>query len=68
MIHPYDRRFEPEGLALNISRLFELCRDNKCAWNSLFVEIVHVMQTARRAGASVRQGFNDKISPGHDFL
>lgn len=68
MRRPDDGGLEAEGLALGFGRVLELGGDDETAGNAAVVEILDVMQTARRAGASIGERGDDKIGFGGDCL
>ncbi|MFT5450405.1 MAG: hypothetical protein ACI9DC_005611, partial [Gammaproteobacteria bacterium] len=60
--------FEAEGLRLHLRRVLEFRRDHEAAGNTAIVQILDVMQTARRAGPSIGQCRDHNIGFGRDRL
>ena len=56
-------RFGPGGRTFD-----ELRRCHTHSRNSAFLEVCHVMRTARNAGASIGQSFDDEVDFGGDLL
>jgi hypothetical protein len=68
MWYEHIRWVSPETLRLHGSGIDELGRRNTDRRNSAGFEIRKVMRTARRAGASVSQAFDDDVHLTHDLL
>ena len=68
MRHEHIGRVGPQTLRLHGSGIDELGGGNTDRRNSAGFEIREVMRTARRAGASVSQAFDDDINLAHDLL
>ena len=68
MRHEHIGRVGAQTLRLHGSGIDELGRSNTHRRNSAGFEIRKVMRTARRAGASVSQAFDDDIHLAHDLL
>jgi hypothetical protein len=68
MRNEYVSRVGPETLRLHGSGIDELGSGNADRRNSAGFEICKVMRTARRAGASVGQPFDDEVHFAHDLL
>ena len=68
MRHEDTVRMEAERLALRARGSFEDVGGNKTPGNAATVEILDVMQTARRARSSVRQTFNHHRAFAGNFL
>jgi hypothetical protein len=68
MRHKHVRRVGPQTLRLHRSGIDELGSRNTNRRNSAGFEIRKVMRTARRAGASVSQAFDDDVHLADDLL
>jgi hypothetical protein len=68
MRHEHISRVGAQTLRLHGSGIDELGGGNTDRRNSAGFEICEVMRTARRAGASVSQAFDDEIDFAHDLL
>jgi hypothetical protein len=68
MRHEHIGRVGPQPLRLHGGRIDELGRGNTDRRNSAGFEIRKVMRTARRAGASVSQAFDDEVHLAHNLL
>ena len=64
MRRPDDTGLETERFGLKFRRITEFGRHHEAAGNAAVVEILDVMQTARRARASIGQRGNHQISFG----
>jgi hypothetical protein len=68
MRHKHISRVSPETPRLHGCGIDELGSGNANRRNSAGLEIRKVMRTARRAGASVSQPFDDDVHLAHDLL
>ncbi len=68
MLHEHIRRIGAKRLRLRGGGIDELGGSDTDRRNSVGLEIRQVMRTARRAGASVRQPFDDDVHFAHDLL
>ena len=68
MRHEHIGRVGAQTFRLHGRSIDELGRGNTDRRNSTGFEIRKVMRTARRAGASVSQAFDDDINLAHDLL
>lgn len=68
MGRPDDGGLEAEGLRLHLCRVLEFCRYDEAAGNTTIVQILDVMQTARRAGPSIGQRCDHDIGFHRDRL
>ena len=68
MRHEHIGRVGAQTLRLHGGGIDELGRRNTDGRNSAGFEICKVMRTARRAGASVSQAFDNEVHLAHDLL
>ena len=68
MRHEHIGRVSPQTFRLHGSGIDELGCRNADRRNSAGFKIRKVMRTARRAGASVSQTFDDEVHFAHDLL
>lgn len=68
MGNEHQRRVDTERLGLSGGTFDELGGGDADRWNSACFEICHVMRTARNAGPSVGQSFDNEIDFGGDLL
>jgi hypothetical protein len=68
MRHEHIRRVGSQRLRLRGGGIDKLSGGDTDRRNSVGFEIREVMRTARRAGASVRQPFDDDVHLAHDLL
>lgn len=68
MRHEHIRRVGAECLRLRRGGFDKLRGGDTDRRNSIGFEIREVMRTARRAGASVRQPFDNEVHLAHDLL
>src|SRR5690606_6878198 len=66
--HEMQSRAKPYRLRLRRRGRLEFYRRHRAAWNSAPVELRDVMQTARRARASIGQAFDDDVTALDDIL
>jgi hypothetical protein len=59
---------DSEGFGLGTDPVFELDGCYKHAHNPAFLEVFLVVHTARRAAASVGQGFDDRVAADRDLV
>jgi hypothetical protein len=67
MRHEHIRRVGPQAFRLHRGRVDEFGGCNTDRRNSAGFQIRKVMRTARRAGASVSQPFDDNVHLAHDL-
>jgi hypothetical protein len=68
MRHEHVSRVGAQSLRLHCGGIDELGGGNSDRRNSAGFEICKVMRTARRAGASISQTFDDQVHLAHDLL
>lgn len=68
MLGPHNRRLEPQRAGLGCRCLLKLHGRGGATGDASSVEGVNVMQTARRARASIRERFDDQVSLRYDIL
>src|SRR5271154_6486798 len=64
----YQGRVGAQRLGLRLRTLNELRRRHAHRWNTTRLKVRHVMRTARYAGPSVAQPFDDEVDFGGDLL
>jgi hypothetical protein len=64
----HQRRVDTQRLGLRCCPFDEFGGGNADGWNAALFEIRHVMRTARNAGPSVGQSFDDEVDFGGDLL
>lgn len=62
------RRIETEGVGLGAGGLDELGRGDEDGWAAFSLEVRRVVHTARRAGPSISEGFDHKVTLAEDLL
>src|SRR5215471_13825160 len=61
-------RVESQCTALRPSRVLKLRRGHEDAWQSTAFQLGHVVHTARRAGPSISEGFDDCVALDADLI
>jgi hypothetical protein len=68
MWNEYQSRVDTKRFGLGGGAFDEFGGGNAYSWNAACFEIRHVMRTARNAGPSVGQPFNDEVDFGGNLL